>query len=302
MTYNLKYYVDYLSATGANPKTIRNYVHSMKTCNIREIDEDHLSDIWKLLAEKFDAGVSPSAISIMVSLIKVSLRYYNAPWFEDSSHNLLVEKLKKKRQVAEPYTESEIRELLKAAWKKSLSQRLNLYKLCIMLAYSGLHVSAAERVKYNDFKLIEPPGVYVYRVYSKGRFYHAAISKKAVEYLQSGDHVKHDRVVYQKYQARTKFDINFRVNMARAIRDRGLQHIMKNKNVFESMRKFAIMQMSAAGLPDEDVRLLIGLKPKSIAYKYWVSAKGEKLPLELEKRAAEAYAKTPLNNLELWKY
>lgn len=301
MIYDLGIYINYLSATGASPKTIRNYRDSIKICNIRELDKDNLSAVWKVLVEEFDAGVSPSAISIMFSLIKVTLRYYHVPWFEDSNYNLLVEKLKKKRQVPEPYTESEIRQLLKAAWRQSLSQRLNLYKLCIMLVYSGLHVSAAEPVKYNDFKLIEPAGTYVYPAYSKGRNYHAVISEKALEYLESGDHAEHDRVVYQKYQAKTKFDINFRINMARAIRDSGLQHIMKNKNVFESMRKFTIRQFSAAGLPDEDVRLLIGLKPRSMAYKYWVDAKGEKLPLELEKRAAEAYAKTRLNTIELWK-
>jgi integrase len=307
MLYDLNGYINYLSVTGAEAKTIRNYRHSVKACNIKEVDTDNLSGVWKSLVDKLDAGVAPSAVSIMFALIKAALRAKNVPrstvfpWFEDSNYNLLDEKLKKKRHVPEAFTESEVRKLLKAAWSQSLSEGLSLYRLCILMVYSGLHVSSAKGVKFSYFKLIESAGTYVYPVHSKGRFYHAAISAKALEYLKSSNHKEYDLVVYQKPYAKTKFDVNFRINMSRAIRDKGLQHMMKNKNVFESMRKFAILQMSAAGLPDEDVRLLIGLKPKSMAYKYWVNAKGEKLPLELEKRAAEAYARTPLNRMELWK-
>jgi predicted double-glycine peptidase len=167
--------------------------------------------------------------------------------------------------------------------------------------YSGLHVSSAEGLKFTDFKHIQPAGVYVYPVQYKRRRYHAAISKKAFERLNSANPHDSELVVYQKPNAKTKFDVNFRIKMSRMIADRGLQHVMGDKSIFESMRKFTESQFNVAGLPRDDVRLLLGLRPKSVAYKHEINNKGEKVPLDLAKRAAEAYAKTHLNKFELWK-
>jgi len=303
MVVNLENYLEYLAGHGGKPKTIENYKRAMNVCKIQSLYTNELSGIWKALIEKLDLGMSYSDVFIMFALARRALRQNRVKWIKDSKYKSLETKLAIRRNVPEAFSEREVRELLSATWWQGMNRTgdYSLHRLCILLVYSGLHISSAQGVKFSDFKLIQPAGVYFYPVRYKGRRYNAAISQRAFERLKSANPHDSDLVVYQKDNAKTKFDVNFRIKMSRLIVDRGLQPLMNNKNVFESMRKFAESQFNRAGLRRNDVRLLLGLRPKSTAYKHRIDEKGKRLPLELEKRAAEAYFKTPLNTLELWK-
>lgn len=297
-------YYEYMNTDRVIPDgTFRMYNYAIKTVGIKEIDSDKINDVWPMLADKLNSGVAPSAIRTMVTIIRAAMKMHDLSFTHTRDYNVLLKRLRKCSQKVIAYTDEDIAKILTAvqAYGSTKNDRLNTFKLCLLLAYSGIRVESAYQLDINTFHQ-EHNGVWTFTVISKGRrdaegnrrTYTAAISDYAYQILRTADTLNHGGFLIEYQRTwHAPFDAIYRRKLAYALVSQGvLIDKMNQKSIFHSFRHWFTNKLTESVLHKEDVALLLGHRPDSLAYKVYADS-------TLRGKIADLYAQTALNSLQL---
>lgn len=291
-------YLEYLRAhKQPSPVTLATYERAISSVGIVDVDTDALPDLYKeLLVMLPDKGYVK--IELYLAIISAWLRRNGERLPREINFYTLYDEIKKLKGSREAYTDEDIAWLFAAVRRNQ-----ELHKLLILILYSGLRIGACYPVYYSDFQKVEGFEVWTYEVHSKGVSYNAVISSKALAKLNQLRMHPTQRLVIQ-YDAgyQTPFDQLYRVQLLGAIKRDNLYHLREGKSIFHSLRKSYAQKLLASGLEPMDYtyKTLMGHIPKgSTATKFYITPDGKKVPLELIKRCADAYSKTPLASMEV---
>jgi integrase len=300
-------YIEYIrTAKQVSPITIENYQKAIKTCKIESFDPEKVGDLWKTLLAKLASGVSYGAIRTLFILTKATLKLHGFDYVRNYDYNLLVAKLRQAVGIPEAYSEDEMRRIFKAVQKEDLA----LLRACILCTYSGLRISAVEGLKFADFKKVEPQGVYAYTVTSKGRKYVAAISEYAYDLLRDTNFDRSEYVCpYESEKGGGGdgggssgmvqlglFAKAYRTRFTYALEKNAMHDVLKGKSPFHSMRKFFAQRLGESPeLDSEDIKLLMGHAPKTIAWKHYI----DQIDEGMYGKVAQLYWQTSLPTLRL---
>lgn len=298
-------YYEYINADRVIPAgTFAMYDYAIKTIGIKDIDTDKIDQVWIILADKLNSGIAPSAVRTMITIIRASMSMHGLTFTKTRDYNMLLKNLRKHSQKVLAYTDDDIRKILRAAelYGSNQKDRLNTFKLCILLAYSGIRVESAFQLDIDQFQR-ENNGVYTFIVNSKGKRdkdgnrpqYTAAISEYAYGLLKTADVMNEcgDLIEYKpKWNA--PFPAIYRRKLATALIGQGaLIDKMNQKSIFHSFRHWFANKLAESALHKEDVSLLLGHRPDSLAYKVYADS-------TLREKVAQLYAQTSLNQLRLY--
>lgn len=280
-------YIDYaVNENGISPITKTNYLNALKACQITEFDAENVDHVWKTLLEKLNAGVSYGAIYMVMSMTKGLMKLHDLVYPKNYDYNVLVSRLRKSGTVPEAYSESHVKEILRMTQGKDNA----LFRICILCTYSGLRISACENLKFTDFHKIEPHGIYCFIVESKGKKYIAAISQYAYELMWNSNYVKSEYVAQLGQDVSSRFDTIFRLRFLSVLHNNAAVDMLKGKSPFHSMRKFYSQKLAESRpiLHSEDIGLLMGHTPATMAYKRYIDANDE----GMFTRVADVYSRT----------
>lgn len=292
MMLEYKQYIDHVEKNkNASPETIENYKNALKTCGLQSFDPEKTPDIWKLLLKQFEDGVSYGAVRNALILTKAVLKLHGLQYVKNLDYNTLVAKLAKAGTIPDAYNEDEIRQILQMCQKEDW----NLFRIAILCTYSGLRITACMGPKYSDFQRIDPYGVYVFVVKSKGKRYIAAISEYAYNLLVDTNFDKSEYVTERDPSWKDAPRRIYRTRFIYALKKNGLIHILKGKSPFHSMRKFFAQKLGESALHAEDVKLLMGHAPTTIAWKHYI----DEIDPKMYRKVAQLYSETPLATLRL---
>lgn len=276
--------------------TAVNYRRAIAYTGIDQVDSDNLVPTWNDLSAKLKAGVSYFHIHYMTALIQARLRMDYIDWKRSREYDDLIDDIKEAANAHKPegYDLNSVRVILNILPDDALK------KAVVLMAYGGLRIGACKDLKYAAFKLIEPEGVYVFDVKSKGKVYTAAISKIAYKYLtwEFGDlqidRYRHRNVVEFDDSGSVPFNDLLRMQFKRYLINHGKADLKKNRVSFHSFRKFFSDTLRTDGLLEEEIGYLLGHSPRSLAWKHYTDKS------VVEKRVAAIYAKTSFNKLDLF--
>lgn len=287
----LKYekYIEFIKVNkNASADTIANYQNAMKTCQMEGFDPVNILAVWKALLDKLNSGTSYGAVRNMLIVTKAILNLHGIPYPKDYNYHELVAKLAKAGSIPGAYNEEQLRQIFKVCQKEDW----NLFRLSVIGTYSGVRIGGTKPLKFTDFTLVDPFDVYVYTVTSKQRTYVAAISGYAYRLLADTNFNKSEYVI-ERDPGWKDYENNYRARFI--LQKNALLQVLEGKQPFNGMRKFFLQQLANCGLHDEDIGLLKGVVPKSIAWKRYInSTDGGLYP-----RIARLYSETPLMTLRL---
>ena len=289
-------YITYLRAhKHPTVMTLTTYEQALKYMNNPEIDTENLPDLYKFLLKALpEKGYV--RVSLYLAIVSAWLKRNGIPFIKEINYYTLHDEIQKLKGTREAYTDSDINWLFAASTRNA-----DLTKLLILMLYSGLRIGACYPIKYADFEKVPEHNVWTYEVFSKGVKYNAIISPKAFEALNVLKGPSQELVVQHDEGYSAPFDKRYRDMLSDAIRRDNLFHLREGKSIFHSLRKAYSQKLLASPLNPTDYtyKVLMGHIPKnSTATKYYIVA-GKKVPLELVKRCAEAYEKTPLMTMEV---
>lgn len=306
-------YIDFAKEhRGSSPKTIRNYQDAMKSCNLYTFDTEKVNDVWKVLIEKLEKGVSYSAIRLVFILTAAALRLEGLEVTRTYDYNVLEAKLKKCGTVPKGYTVEQAKQILKVMEKESL----DLFRILVLQIYAGLRISACQGLDYGIFVKVEPHDVYCFPVVSKGKRYIAAISGYAYRLLQQTNYQKSAIVVTFDPNCKSPFDILYRKKFVYILKTHAMTDLLAGKSPFHSFRKLFAQLLAESKLDNEELgsllghsgegrhdlkekefkKLLMGQAPDSVAYKHYI----DKNDPGLYGKIAAIYAKTTLAGLKIY--
>jgi len=290
-----------------SPKTIENYSSAIDRLNIDVVDTDRLSEFWDYLGSclpEFDSeGVmvrgkpysyvmhANALASSMLSLQGITAK---GPGYDNFRARLG----RYTRHSPAPYTEEQVKLLLR---ESRMRRGFGLYRLLIFLVYTGAKISYAQGVKISDFK--EVPGydkVLAVSMRARKHRYTAMISRKAAEQIQFYNLRDDDLISGHDGTKKSSFTTYNRALLAYTITSAGIsQQVTENRAITDSFRKFFAAKMFEDGIGSDDISLLMGQVPNTLAYKAHTAAGGR--PVEnVIHRLAAAYSKSSLATWEAW--
>jgi len=299
---SIRDYIKYKRKHGfinANTETRLN--DAVDSLQIEQVNTDDINSIWLALRKRMEDKNTYADVRLMRDNLVLPLLKRNGVAFvrgvEYSDLNdLLKQRVKQISKV--PYSDEQIKILLAAVDR---ANDYGLYRLIILLTYSGIRIQSASNVKVSKMTLL-PEGVYAFVVTSKKHTYTAFLSPIAynrIEQVSGGtmDYITNHRADTYK----SSFSNYCRAKLAYAIISAGVQDsVTKGTSIMHSFRKNFASRIANDGLANEDVSLLLGHIPNTLAYKAYITMAGRKTE-HIVSRSAKAYAKTSLMNLEVWK-
>ena len=302
-------HIEYLAkARGLAPTTLQNYRYAAGRLGIEFIDTAKLPDLWTRLdgmlpdvdpdTGKTLSGIPYGYFNHVVGLVCGLLSLRNMD-YRSYEYNVFREKLGRlARHSPEAYTDDHLRLILK---ESRSSKGFALFRLLIFLTYTGARISSAHGVKFSDFK--DVPGyadVLQVPLVGKGHRYTGIISRKAFDamkfhnYDESNDNISgHSDTMKSSFAAYNRSLLNSIIKRA------GIFEVTENTDATRSIRKWFTIALANAGTDSDSISLLLGQIPQSLAFKVYATAKGTTAE-RLTQRAADAYSKSPLVNLEMW--
>jgi integrase len=297
-------YIKYLrKVRRINDITEARYNEVVRRLDLHTIDTDRLTELWRDLGERIVKFNTYGDVRIFFDDVARGLLNHNGVTVATSKeYNELSDtiSLRTKDGEREPYTDGQIQTLLKLTDRAGDDHAL--YRLILLLTYSGIRIASSSAVKFSSMKLL-PEGVYVFPVTSKKHSYPAFISAKAYHRMQDTNVHTMDAITNHREDTHKSSYSNYlRSKLAYEIISAGAQTALGAKtSIFHSCRKYFATRLAEDGLNSDDISLLLGHIPNSLAYKVYIKSPGRK-PEHLVTRLAKAYAQSSFMKLELWNY
>lgn len=290
-------YIDYLQRyKPRRERTIQNMKDAIKSTSLYEFDTANVNAVWKSLDSLLEGGASYVSIQKMVDLTTGALKAHGITLVKDFDYNILQGKLSQYGTVPEQYSEEKIKQILMA----TQNEDFNLFRICMLCTYSGLRIGGNQNVRYDAFEKHAEYGVYTYPVSSKGRQYTAAISQYAFDLINATNHLNSEFVVDYSDEYRSPFDKLYRAKLHYVlVRKHNIVSPSDKTVIFHSMRKFFATQIASSPLQSDDIGLLMGQVPKTVAFKHYILKDKKVVPADMSERIAIAYSMTPLAQLRL---
>lgn len=314
--FSLKDHIKYLrDKRGVKENTLYNYVYAAKNLGITQVDTDDLPVLWARLTVMLPTR-NPTTNELSNKnygnvykfriLVMSLLNLHNVP-FESYEYNVLVDQLRQLRHVPIAYNEKQIRLLLKESKLGFGGSVFGLYRLLLFLTYTGCRVASVANVSVGSFETVDGvPGVYAVPVIGKGRGryghpYSAIIAKHAVEEMQRWNPKESDFISNWNGEVnRSSFGNYHRSQLAHIIQSRGLEEqITVDTAIFHSIRKFFSNKLAEDEVESDNISLLLGQIPNSLAYKAYVTSEGRNMS-KVTIRIAKAYARTSFMTTKYW--
>lgn len=302
-------HIDYLESKRRLAKTtIRNYRYAVKRLKIENIDTSALADTWNYLSSQLPEHAANGEVVknghygyvLQVNGVIGSLLKFHEVKAKGAEFDMLRKKLESMRHVPDAYTSDQLKILLsKTKWS---GNNLGLYRLLVFLIYSGVRISSAAKVKFSEMKPVDGvDGVYAVRVEAKGRQYDAIINKRAVEHMQFWNPSKSDLISGHRPETmKSSFSDYNRSRLAAAITSAEIsEQVSVNTSIFNSIRKAYITRLEDDKIESDDMRLLLGLLPNTLAYKPRTTSGGN-TGESITTRIAKAYANSSFMTWEAW--
>lgn len=319
---DLRAYIRYLRAErGISEITAENYEDACKYLGIHSVDTSKLTDLWAHLANLLDEDTRNKQHNMskakneprrrqyygfvrqFYGLTRDLMNHHVIDIPKSAELKVLLEKLASKKHSPNPYTDEQLAKILRASFWVGGDQ--GLYRLLILLIYSGIRISAAERVQFSHIRPVDGvDGVCSFRVSgigTKNHPYDAIIPKRAVEHMQlynahGSNYVK----PHHGQLAKSSFSNYCRSRLGYAIISEGITEVTEGTSIFHSIRKTFISKLAESGVVSDNISLLLGEVPKSLAYKSYIKSPGFHSN-NMTIRIAQAYAKSSLLTYEVWK-
>lgn len=301
MELNLSEYVPYICELKKPAQaTIDNYTRALNAIDMNVVDTDKIPEIYKRLLELIPTK-GYGRVEMYIAVLRAWVRKNGHELPTELNYHKLMDTIAKMKGHREAYSDDEMGDLFASCRKNQ-----ELQKLLILMTYSGLRIGACYPLKYEDFMPVpDHSECLTYQVTSKGTTYHAIIAKNAYAALERFKAPGQSLVVQHDPGYSAPFANRYRDMFTTALRRDGLYDLRKDKSIFHSIRKFYSNKLLASDLEptDYDYKVLMGHIPhNTMATKYYITAEGKKVPLDLVKRIATAYEKTDLVKMELGLY
>lgn len=296
---DLNEYLNYLATRNRkkrSPKTIQLYTRSISQCKLETIDPTKIGEVWSYLRQCLTDGVGNIYVSKTKSIVRGAMRFNAIPFENTKDYQLLINECEQEGEFVEEYTDKDIGLILGLTYESDG----NLFRACALQTLSGLRVGALKGLKFEDFHKVEGvDGVRLFRVFSKGNSYVAAISESAYQFLLK-DANNSPLVVWHDDGFKTDFSILIWTRLYYLLKKKyhlDSELALDKKSLCHSMRHYAITQMASVLAP-YDVALLAGHSvANTTSQKRYVNKKSEGLPLlNYQQKIANLYKLTPLYN------
>ena len=283
-----------------SPVTVANYNKAMRYVGVQFVESESFDDLCLTLSTMIDAGRSKGLIEIFVALVFATAKLYHMEVRKGIHLTGLSDKIAMGRRGRSAYSTEDVKLILKTADPGS-----PLFKLLVLLSMAGLRVSAAEGIRLMDIKPVkEVPGTYYFMAKRKGKGeYPAIVGDNAKGWLEYAiDSEEEPLCPYSRHRKGGTFDNSYRSKFVRFVSDNNLQGIFKKEGdrgeivAFHSLRRWHERQLFAFGASETDINLLSGRMPGTVLFKNYLTDKGDKMPVDIVRRSAEAYAKSSLVN------
>lgn len=305
----VKEHIKYLrDKRGVKENTLYNYVYAAKNLGITEIDTGKLPDLWLRLTEMLPQRnpvtnqLSNTKYGYLYKfriLVESMLRLHNVQK-ESYEYNAFVEQLDKLKHVPIAYTEEQIRLLFKEA--KFAGRNFGLFRLLLFMTYTGCRVTSCANVQFSKFKTVDDvPDVYAVPVVGKGHAYDAIIAKHVVEEMQRWNPSNSDFISNWSGEVhKSSFADYNRSLLGHVIVSKGIQDkITVETTIFHSIRKFYANKLAEDEVESDNISLLLGQIPNSLAWKAYITSQGKNMA-KVTIRAAKSYARTSFMKTKYW--
>lgn len=312
-TYSLLKHIDYLEKErNLAPNSILAYRKASSRLGIDEIDFDALPKLWSKLYDNLpdmteDGVVTKEGLWGYVTIIRgpiwslLKMMDIEPKGLEFHMLEEKIAKLKDIKGIPKGYTEAQIKLLLRES--RFAGYRYGLFRLLIFLTYTGCRISAAAGIDpYKDFREIpEVPGVLAVRVTSKRHTYDAIIAKHAYEEILRWNPASSPTLSgHREGTMKSSFSDYNRALLEYVISSKSLgKDLSVDTSIFHSIRKFFSNKLTEDEVPFDDISLLLGQKPNSLAFKAYISAGGKTME-KITVRCAKAYARTSFMTWQAW--
>lgn len=281
-----------------SPITIKNYNETLSAIGIDAFDTENMTETWQTLLNEKLPNCGYVHVQRFIAIMSAWAKRNQTVLAKDINysklHDSIVLKTDAVNRVA--YTDDELM-LLFAGIKRDSTVYNGLYNLCLVLLYSGIRISAAEGIKWDNVRKVENYPVWTFKVDSKGTSYYAFISENVIQYIRKTS-LNCPTLVYHEAGSTTPFHQLYRQKLIRAFRSKALFEVREHTSVFHSFRKtFSQKLLTNPELDPKSYtyQIMMGHIPHdTTATKYYVTPTGQKEPLDLIRRCADAYSKSDL--------
>lgn len=297
-------YIKYLrESRRINDITEARYNEVVRRLDLHTIDTDtdKLNALWVDLRGRIISKGTYGDVRIFFDDVARGILNHNGVTVATSkAYNELNDTItnKSKDGEREAYTDGQIKTLLKVTDRASDDHAL--YRLILLLTYSGIRIASSAMVRYSSMKL-QPEGVYSFMVRSKKHTYPAFLPAHVVDRMERTNVHKMDTITNHRADTfKSSYSNYLRSKLAYEIISSGAQAELGEKtSIFHSCRKYFATRLAEDGIDGDDVSLLLGHIPNTLAYKVYIKKPGRK-PEHMVTRLAKAYASSSFMKLELW--
>jgi integrase len=292
-TIPFKDYIAYINKyKKPTPKTLKNYEEAQRYMEVDSVDSENTDAFLTTLLTRVNEGKSHAYAETLLRLCAATLKLNGLKLARSRVYNELVGTIKGKKNVPKHYTDEQIKILLRATM--NVSRGFNLTKLLILLFYSGIRISAGQGIRWDSVIEVPESKVVAFKVTSKAHTYYAFMPKHALEEMKMYNITESPYLVeYDPERTKSPFSTYYRSQLAAVIRKRGLQYdVTDGTTIFHSFRKAFLRRLAKDGVESDNISLLAGQIPNTLAYKVYIAEGKKDTPEELIPRLAKAYAKS----------
>jgi integrase len=317
-------YIDYIRANRQTlPITLSNYAYASRKLGIEAIETASLPELWKRLSDLLDTDTAnrqynpePSNrltkrplyygyVKQFYQFARDMLNHYAIEVKPSVELNVFLDKLASKKHIPVGYNDAQVKLLLDASQSMMGQKDWGLYRLLLLLLYSGIRISAASNVRFTSFKPVDGvDDVLTFRVEgtgTKGHPYNAIISKHVVAEMQRYNPFQTDYITnHREGSNSTSFASYNRSQLAYTIIAKGLREkVSVNTSIFHSLRKTFMSKLARFSVEADNISLLAGQIPNTLAYKAYIQTPG-KTDDDVTVRIARAYANSGMTKWKAW--
>jgi integrase len=307
-----------------NDKTFADYNNAISAIRIENLEEKLLPFLFEILTPLIEK--KPGYLGQYYAVIRSTAKKYG--WKLDSPEHFTFYNLLKtrKKKVVIPYTLDDVKCLLRIA-KFNEINNFSLYKLFLVLAYSGARVSSLRNNKLSDWQPVPNiENVFFTKVVVKaGRTAPIFLPRHLVEHLYYVNAEGDDRLTnwsperketfrdyvrsrlaykYNVYKRHVSDEVELKTlnNLFVTHKDENGEQKRLDKSALHSFRKFFAVQNSLDPALQSDLivqGLLMTHVINQMTYKAYVLSNGANWDSSVP-RIAEAYSRSQWMKLKLW--
>ncbi|AIF85099.1 hypothetical protein NTE_03065 [Candidatus Nitrososphaera evergladensis SR1] len=285
-----------------SPQTVDLYRRSLAACGLTTIRRDEIDQTWaKLRALLENRRVGKIFVNKAKTVVKGAIRRKTWKWEPTEDYQRIIELCGIEGEDVEEYSLDDIQTIFGVTFYEP-----DLFNACVLQSLSGIRAGALKGLGWTAFhKVPDVDGVLLYRVFSKGRHYTAAISERVFNFLKDRNRLNNPYLVWYDSGYKTPFTTLLRTRLYyQIVIKHGLGEVLEldRKSLQHSMRHFVLTEF-AASLSENDASILSGHKVSSSTINLYVNKRIQRnggMPLpDYHRKIAELYKKTPLYNFPI---